>query len=262
MRSLSRPGILKSSQYRDTDVVTMGVRVLRSGSRQDLESDSLRTPPGLTLEEWRDLASEIEARAKERAEAIVREAEEDAERIREAAREEGYSSGRVSGYEEGYAAGREEAGAECRAEWEHRLECLSTLCQEISHFRPALVEQYRSDIIDLVIEVARAVISTEVDRDDHRVLRVIDSCLRKASSPSTLKIKTNIADLAVVTEAKRELAARFPGVQSIEVIDDPSVERGGCLIEMDNGFFDARIDHRLDRIREAMVQSVEEVDHD
>ena len=88
---MSRPGILKSCDYRNTNEITMGVRVLRSGPRQGCEPDQLRTPPGLTLEEWRDLASEIEARAKERAEAIVREAEEDAERIREAAREEGYS---------------------------------------------------------------------------------------------------------------------------------------------------------------------------
>ncbi len=259
---MSRPGILKSSHCRDTDLVTMGVRVLRSGSRQDIESGTLRTPPGLTLEEWRDLACEIEAKAKEKAEAIVRQAEDEAGRIREAAREEGYSSGRASGYEEGHAAGREEAVAQCRAEWEHRLECIAALCQDVSNFRSALVEQYRSKIIDLVIEVARAVISSEVDRDDRMVLRVIDTCLRKASSPSTLKIKTNVADLAVVTEAKRELAARFPAVESMEVIDDPSVERGGCLIEMDNGFFDARIDHQLDRIRQAMVQSAEEVDHD
>jgi flagellar assembly protein FliH len=139
---------------------------------------------------------------------------------------------------------------------------MSTLCQELAGFRPALIEQYRSEIIDLVIEIARSVIFSEVDRDDHTVLRVIETCLRKASSPSTLRIKTNVADLAVVTEAKRELAARFPAVQSIEVIDDPGVERGGCLIEMDNGFLDARIDHQLDRIREAMVNSVEEVDHD
>jgi flagellar assembly protein FliH len=262
MKSLSRSRILKPVHYCETEAVTMGIKVLRSGSRQEYEPGSLRTPPGLTLEEWRDLVAEIEAKAKEKAQSIIREAEDEAERIKESAREDGHSSGRAGGYEEGYAAGRQEALAQCQAEWSHRLECISRLCEEITGFRSALIERYRSEIVDLVIEVARAVICSEVDRDDRAVLSVIETCLRKASSPSTLKIKTNVADLAAVTEAKRELAARFPAVQTIEVIDDPGVERGGCLIEMDNGFLDARIGHQLDRIRDAMVRSLEEADHD
>lgn len=256
------PRILKSNHYRDTDARTMGVRILRSELRQVGENGSFRTPPGLTLEEWRDRVAQIEAEARRKALEIIRRAEDEAKRIEVSVREEGYSKGHARGYTEGYEKAMSEATAQCKAEWDNRLECLSHLIDDMTGFRSSLVEQYRSEIIDIVIEVARTVISFEADRDDRTVLAVIDACLRKASSPSTLRIKTNVADLAVVTEAKREIASRFPAVQSVEVIDDASVERGGCLIEMDNGFLDARIDHQLNLVREAMVNSFEGSGHE
>ena len=110
MRSLSRPGILKSCDYRNTNEITMGVRVLRSGPRQGCEPDQLRTPPGLTLEEWRDLASEIEQRQRKR----HRQASGWRKRPLSGNGERGrLPIGRVA-IRRGICAGREEASASAR----------------------------------------------------------------------------------------------------------------------------------------------------
>jgi flagellar assembly protein FliH len=256
MRSLS--SIIKSSNYRDTEMVANGVRVLRTAHKGSAIENPFKTPYGLTLEEWQDRVARIQAEAEAKAAETIQRAQQEAARLETTAREEGYRQGYSSGYEDGYAKGQEEATSQCRGEWDSRIEYLSRVLDEIARFRLTLVETNRSELVQLAVEIARTVIGVEVEINDAVILNVIDECLRKASSPTTLKIKTNLSDLPVVIEAKRELAARFPAVQSIEVVDDPAVERGGCLIETDSGFFDARIERQLDRIHTALTKSLQE----
>lgn len=250
--------IIKSSQYKETDLTALGLRVLTSSSSAAAQIDAFSTPPGLTLEEWRDRVAKIEADASQRATQIIEAAKAEAQELRAAAEERGYTAGYSKGYEEGYAKGEREAKTYYQREWDSRIAQLSAVLDEVLNFRAALVEHYKSDIVELAIEVAKAVIRTDVDRDDSVVLNVIEECLRKASSPTTLTIKVNLADLPVVVEAKRDIAARFPTLESIEVVDDPSVERGGCLIETDSGFLDGRIDQQVDRIKKALDRALRE----
>lgn len=254
--------IIKPSHYRDTETVAMGVRVLRTAHRGLQAAGPFKTPFGLTLEEWQDRVSHIQAEAAVKAAETIERGQREAARLETTAREEGYKQGYSSGYEDGYAKGEEEATSHCRSEWDSRIEHLSRIIDEIARLKSALVEANRSELVELAIEIARTIMAVEIDTNDAVVLNVVDECLRKASSPTTLKIKTNLSDLPVVNEAKRELAARFPAVESIEVVDDPAIERGGCLIETDNGFLDARIEHQLDRIRTALNKSLQEGRHE
>jgi|CZCB01.1.fsa_nt_gi flagellar assembly protein FliH len=256
MRSLSN--ILKASHYLETDLRAMGVKVLRSSLRQAAEASMFETPPGLTLEEWRDRVAQIEAEALEKASAITKRAEAQAQETMAFAREAGYREGYSKGYEEGYAKGELEAKTHYQREWDTRLEQLATVLDEILRFRSILVDRYKSDIVQLVIEMAQMVTCAQIDKDDTTVLRVIEACLRKASSPTTLTIRVNLSDLPVVVDAKRDLEAKYPTLESIEVVDDPSVERGGCLIETDSGFLDGRIGQQFQRVAEAFNDSVQE----
>lgn len=256
MRLLSR--ILKSNHYLDTDLTAMGVRVLRSSSRQAAETSLFKTPPGLTLEEWRDRVAQIEADAQQRAAAITERAEAEARELKASVEEAGYREGYSRGHAEGYAKGELEAKAHYEHEWSTRIEQLATVLEEVLSFRSSLVERYQPEIVEVAIQMAEAVIHAQIDKDDAAVLSVVDACLRKVSSPTTLTIKANLSDLPVVVDAKRELSAKFPTLESIEVVDDPSVDRGGCLIETDSGFLDGRIDQQLKRVTEALHGALQE----
>jgi len=86
------------------------------------------------------------------------------------------------------------------------------------------------------------------------VINNVIQALRKLKSRGDVVIRVNLADLKLTTEHTRDFMDRIENIKSITILEDSSVDRGGCIIETDFGQIDARISSQLKEIEERIME--------
>ena len=84
----------------------------------------------------------------------------------------------------------------------------------------------------------------------------IVQALRKLKSKADVVIRVNLADLELATEHTKDLIEKVERVGKITLMEDSTVDRGGCIIETDFGQIDARISSQLKEIEERVLDLV------
>jgi len=104
------------------------------------------------------------------------------------------------------------------------------------------------------------ILRREVESDEF-VLTTVTDGLRQLRDKRDLKIRANPGDFRFLREHKEDLIASFDGIQSVDVIEDRRVDKGGCLIESTNGHLDGRIETQLKEVERALLEAHEEGRH-
>jgi flagellar assembly protein FliH len=194
--------------------------------RQDAE-DQAQT----ILAEARQKASELEADIKQRVSQTEREAYE-----------KGYADGTAKGYEEG------------RAEVQRLVESLHSIITRAIEKRNEIIEEAETQIINLVLLIVKKVIKVISENQKNVVINNVVQALRKLKSRGDVVIRVNLADLELTSEHVKDFMKMVENVKSITVLEDSSVDRGGCIIETDFGQIDARISSQLHEIEERILE--------
>jgi flagellar assembly protein FliH len=63
-----------------------------------------------------------------------------------------------------------------------------------------------------------------------------------------------MVDLKLTTEHTKDFISLVEGVKSIQVVEDSSVDSGGCIIETDFGEIDARIASQLAELEAKILE--------
>lgn len=147
--------------------------------------------------------------------------------------QEAYKAGYDIGYEEGSARGRLEA-AEL-----HQL--LSQFKDTLDH----LDEAIGAEILALSLEVARLVVREQIKLRPESLLVVIREALAQLPQQHAV-LHVNSADDALVRQYLGEQHAHA----GHRIVEDDSVERGGCRIEVGGTLLDATVSTRWRRVVE------------
>ena len=189
------------------------------------------------------------------AEAIRLKAIQDAERIREQARREGYQRG----YDEGYHDGAREAHQHADAELQRTLETLRAQLQQVIESvhaqHKAYLQHAESQMLELVLEVARKVVREELKLQPAHVLAIVRDALRRVQGIGRLRIRANPLDVDLLRQNRPSLLQVVEGIESIEIVEDRRVDQGGCIIETEQGVYDARIRTQLGEIERALREA-------
>jgi flagellar assembly protein FliH len=89
------------------------------------------------------------------------------------------------------------------------------------------------------------VVKVIADNQREVVISNVVQALRKVRDRGNVVIRVNLADLKLATGHTKEFIRMMEGVKSIHVVEDSSVDAGGCIIETDFGEIDARISSQL-----------------
>ncbi len=183
------------------------------------------------LEKAREEAKEIETNAR----TLV---EEELERVRK----DGFSEGREEGYSEGVA------------EVERLIERVQTVLERAQGKREEILAETEQQIVDLVLLIARKVIKVMSENQRNVVISNVVQALRKVKGRGDIRIRVNVDDLKLTTEHTKDFIRLIEGVKNISVLEDSSVDRGGCIIETDFGEIDARISSQLAELEQKILE--------
>jgi len=157
-------------------------------------------------------------------------------------------------YERGYADGHTKGYGEGRAEVERLVESLHSIITKAIEKRNEIIEEAETQIINLVLLIVKKVIKVISENQKNVVINNVVQALRKLKSRGDVVIRVNLADLELTSEHVKDFMKMVENVKSITVLEDSSVDRGGCIIETDFGQIDARISSQLHEIEERILE--------
>jgi len=185
------------------------------------------------------LARSLIERAELAAKARLEEAEQERTRILKEA------------YDKGYEEGRAEGAARVTEHARDLLEYLETLARGVAQATESAVRAAEDTVAQLAIEVAEKILKHEVSLDGSVVLGMVRESVEKAKASGPIKIRVSAWDLDRVKDFRDEIMRIADDVTSIEIVEDPRVEPGGCIVETDFGSVDARLGTQLREVRRA-----------
>jgi len=189
------------------------------------------------------------------AEAIRLKALQEAERIREQARREGYQQG----YEQGYLDGERDAHQQAHQELQRTIEQLRAQVAQVIEAAQARCTAYLSEaesqMVALALEAVRKVVREEVRMQPEHVVAIVREVLRRLPPSGHVRVRVNPLDLETVRAQRNTLLQVIEGIEGIEIVEDRRVEQGGCIVETEQGVYDARIRTQLAEIERAIKEA-------
>jgi len=203
-------------------------------------------------------------RKSDQAQVNRRELEDEAERALETARKEAASieaAARAAqadlerdAEKRGFQEGREAGFAEGRAEAERLIERLHTVLERAQDKRAEILAETEQQIVDLVLLISRKVIKVISENQRNVVVSNVVQALRKVKGRGDVTIRVNIDDLKLTTEHVKDFVRLIEGVKNVSVVEDSSVDSGGCIIETEFGEIDARIASQLSELEQKILE--------
>lgn len=177
---------------------------------------------------------------REEADNLLRRAHLEAEAIREKARQEGLSEARAQAHQE----------ADKKI-----LEALETLNQAVKE-RKKIIKDAEAEILRLAIRAAEQIIRSEVSLHRDVCLNIVSEAISRVSDREQVIVKVNREDAEYIKRYKDRLAGIVDGIKSFSIIEDSQIEPGGCIVETNLGYVDARIATKLKVLEEALQKLV------
>lgn len=199
-------------------------------------------------------ASQAEVqKAHEQAEAIVTEADKKATEIVTNA-EQTEAATKKKAFTEGFDAGREDGFKEGKTEVTRLIERLHTMIERTMDKREEILAETEQQIIDLVILMTRKVVKVISENQRNVVSSNIVHALRKVKGRADVILRVNLADVGLTTEHIKDFLNAAENIKNITVVEDLSVDAGGCIIETDFGSVDARIASQLHELEQRVLE--------
>lgn len=182
-------------------------------------------------------AQAIVERARAEALEIEEEARQQAAHFEREARERGLREARVH---------FDEAVADAVRPWREQL---ADSVAEVATLRARVAARVESELVRLALEIARKVVHREVNLDHEIALTLVRVALSRVNSRALARVRLNPADCAFVESRLAQLGS----AGTVELLEDHTVGRGGCVVETETGDIDARIEQQFAEIERGLM---------
>jgi flagellar biosynthesis/type III secretory pathway protein FliH len=185
------------------------------------------------------------AQAERKAGQIVHDAEKQADRIREEAHKQGYSEGLLKTQDE------------AREQLQLSSRMIDSLVAQIKTQESQLMQMLTPRLANLATELAQKILHREIEKDPSVVTLQAQEAINRILEREKLIIRVNPADEELMKNHKPALMKMFDGIDKIEVVGDPKVERGGCIVETHLVKVDAQPSSQLEAAKKTLLGGTE-----
>jgi len=153
-------------------------------------------------------------------------------------------------YEDGIKKGIEKGKIEKEEELKELFINAQNLINEITSKRDKLLSSASEDVLKLSIAIARKIMKVEPHINKKVVKQVTISALEKIIDKSKIILHLHPQSISTIENSMNEILIKFKDLPKIEIVEDKLVGPGGCIIETNSGFVDARLETQLQKIQD------------
>jgi flagellar assembly protein FliH len=231
-------GIIKKDKFEEKGTLYLeeGRVELSKARREEIPQEVEISPEELPmLGPVQDKAERIIANAESRAQGIIENARDEIDRMKEESRELGFEEGK----------------REAMEQVSHQFSDTMETVNQAVIARRKIIEDSEGEILRLALKVAEQIIRSEVSLHRDVCLNIVSEAISRVSDREQIIIKVNRDDVEQIKKYKDRIAGIVDGVKSFSILEDSHVESGGCIIETNLGYVDARISTKLKSIAES-----------
>ncbi|EAR20652.1 flagellar assembly protein FliH [Nitrococcus mobilis] len=162
------------------------------------------------------------------------------ERIQREAYAEAFEEGRREGHAAGFREGHEAGFAQGQAEASELVRRMGELLDGLAQPATELDDAAEQELVHLVLCLAQQIIRRELQIQPGEIVSVIREAIALLPlSARKVKVQVHPDDAIFIRETLGE------GEMVWQLVDDPSITRGGCLVNTARSRVDATLEHRL-----------------
>lgn len=128
---------------------------------------------------------------------------------------------------------------------------LKAIAEQVQERWQRQLDQMHDDLFKLGLEIARKVVGREIEQQPEIVVDQVHEALASQGS-GELTVRVNPLDMPLIQQALLELQAERSVGDLLSFDEDPSVERGGCLVVGEQGTSNWQPSAKIDKIRREM----------
>ncbi|GEM_PF-6446019 len=158
------------------------------------------------------------------------------------------------GVAEGKNLGREEALRQAEADLARQREHLQEALKNLASLESTVLREYESSLLDVALTAASKIVRDRIDRSDPVAARAVQEAIASLPERTRFTVRLNGADLQEVRKALQDELAEG----RIELVEDNSLTRGGCVLDTSAGSIDATVETAENAVRESARGKAEE----
>jgi flagellar assembly protein FliH len=147
------------------------------------------------------------------------------------------------GFAEGERAGERAASAKL----EQMLQRLAATIEEIGALRHDMMHRAERELVRLAVAMAERIVRRQVDLDRELLIVMARVAIDRLGDSTVATVHLNPIDFEAATRG-RDLSSA-----SVQIVGDPAVPRGGCLVKSSFGTIDASIESQVRELSRALL---------
>lgn len=154
--------------------------------------------------------------------------------------------GDARGYQEGVARAQRETQSQISA-LEDRVKRLDSVLQLLSRPLDELDAQVEKELVHLALAIGKQLARRELRVDPAQVIGIIRELLGQLPSGARdVRVHLHPEDASIVRDRLSRAAVTVPGNERAwNLVEDPTLARGGCLVRSETSQIDARVESRI-----------------
>lgn len=156
-----------------------------------------------------------------------------------------------SAYDKGFEDGQQVTQLALNEEFNKFQNWLKNIDSVAENLRKAFAEELKSlggAVVPIAIKIAEHILRKEVEQNPEIIVEQVQKALEIIENETILKLRINPDDLEVL----RTVGSRLPQIDSIQLIADGTIERGGCILETSIGTIDSTFASQLNKIAQSL----------
>lgn len=200
-----------------------------------------------------DEAQILKTDAENEAKEIIRKAQEEAEQIKAQANIDQEDVNK-NAYKEGFDKGREDGFNSGVGEVNRLVERTHKILEAVMARREEILSETEQQIVELVVLMTRKVIKIISENQKSVVMANVLQALKKVKGRGDVTLRVNLTDVKLTTEHIQDFIKQVENINGITVLEDSTVDKGGCVVETDFGAIDARISSQLTELETKILE--------
>jgi flagellar assembly protein FliH len=218
--------------------------VLRNHGSQASSADRSVRTVAFNFEDMNDRANEYLESVRREAAKIVQQAHQQAEQVRRQAE--------LAGRAAAEAAAQQALDEKIGRHLESIFPALEQLVAQLNDAKAEWLRHWEESAVNVATEIAERIIRRELEHRPEIALDWISEALRLAAGGNDITLRLNPADHEHLGSQVERIAQTLCHLAPADIVADPAVTPGGCIVDTRFGRIDQQIGSQLARIQEEL----------
>jgi flagellar assembly protein FliH len=220
-----------------------------------LKSSSLKSESSSTGSDYPQLVAfnveDVQSRARDYLNQVQKEAAEilaaarkEADVIRERSRTEGIAAAQSQVQQQIQEAAQQLSDQRCKTAISACEATVSQLTQNTAEW----LSLWRNQTVELAAKIAEKLVRREMEDGDETLRVWMEEAIVALRDARDVRVLVHPDDFAVAGRFLQQLAKSVPQAATVEVLPDPEISAGGCIVRSTHGQIDQQLETQLQRL--------------